>query len=538
MAHYLITILSVVVLVCFQFKFFLQLKQQLKLYMNIFNGSNDIILESEDGINIISFKPNRSPIFKTIIDTLNGYLMENEGAASDFHLMKDVVDRNCDSVEEEIATLTPMPLYFGLIGTMIGILVGVGLLVLTGGLDSLLGVDTLQGGADAGGGIVQLLGGVAIAMVSSIMGIGLTTYGSYLNKSAKSKLTADKNAFFSWIQVKLLPSLGGDAKSAMHELQRNLAIFNKTFSDNITGLNDAFGSVGNSCKDQLELMTILKNMDVSQMATANVQVLKELQKSTVEFERFNQYMNNVTMYLEKVEALNNGVNEHLNRTHAIEKMGEFFQAEVLQIEERKGVINSAVSDIDRTLMKTLDELNENANIQLNHFIERSVELQDKFSKAIERQRDEANSYSKEQQNKFNIAIDVQAKAMEARLSESNAIIDEIRGLGELKACMQSVVEETKTQNNKLDSLVKAISASCNFSAPVESTCNNRNIDIEEKVDRFSIVKNIAIVAACFIVSSAAIFYLGKEFQKESKPVHVVSENNTGTSNGITDNSQM
>ena len=52
--------------------------------------------------------------------------------------MKDIIDRNCDSVEEEIQALIPIPIYLGLVGTMLGILVGAGLLVFSGGLHDLL----------------------------------------------------------------------------------------------------------------------------------------------------------------------------------------------------------------------------------------------------------------------------------------------------------------------------------------------------------------------------------------------------------------
>ena len=61
---------------------------------------------------------------------MNNYLDNNKSAVSDFHLMKDIVDRNCDAKEEEIQTQIPVPLYLGLIGTMSGILIGVGFLVL------------------------------------------------------------------------------------------------------------------------------------------------------------------------------------------------------------------------------------------------------------------------------------------------------------------------------------------------------------------------------------------------------------------------
>ena len=50
-------------------------------------------------------------ITKKIIDSLNIYLIRNKGVASDFHLIKDIVERNCDVIEEDINQTISLPLY-------------------------------------------------------------------------------------------------------------------------------------------------------------------------------------------------------------------------------------------------------------------------------------------------------------------------------------------------------------------------------------------------------------------------------------------
>lgn len=498
--HYIAIIVAIAIIISMQIKFFAQNRDKLRLLKSIFDIKKGSSLETSEigNATIIIEKPQGiSPVFSEIIDTINDYLYENKGAASDFHLIKDVVDRNCDSVEEEVATLTPIPLYFGLIGTMIGILVGVAFLVFSGGIDSLL----TAGDVNAGAGIVELLGGVALAMVSSIVGIGLTTYGSYLTKGAKNQLNGDKNKFLSWIQVKLLPSLSGNATSAIYTLQSNLTTFNKTFSDNIEGMNDAFSVVGQSYKDQLELMTILRDLDISKMATANVQVLKELKKSTVEFERFNQYLHNVSNYIDNVQKLNSGINEHLNRTQLIEQMGEFFKEEIQQIESRKGLINSVAGEIDNTLRNTLNQLEESADKQIQFFIENSVALQEKFNKVIEEQAKEANRIANEQRDKFNSAIEEQASTMQMRLKETATILEEIKHLKDVKSSMDGIESATREQNKKLDSLISVLS---------EGNYNNIIPQSSNGTKTTSKLSTIAIVVTCAVVSIAALLYIGKE----------------------------
>ena len=94
---------------------------------------------------------------KEITKSLNMYLQKNEGAASDFNLMKDVVERYCDAEENEINIQQPVPLYLGLMGTMIGIIIGIGFIAFNGGL--------------ASGALMKNIGSlmtcVAIAMIAS-----------------------------------------------------------------------------------------------------------------------------------------------------------------------------------------------------------------------------------------------------------------------------------------------------------------------------------------------------------------------------------
>ena len=156
-----------------------------------------------------------NPTFKTIIESINVYLKKNKGNAIDYHLIKDIVDRNCDALEDEIQAQLPMPLYAGLAGTMSGVIVGVGYLWLSGGLKELLSTDKTEQVANAvaktgeqavtsgADGIEAVLGGIALAMLASFIGIILTTFGSWRAKSVKVQVEIGKQKFLSWLQQEL-----------------------------------------------------------------------------------------------------------------------------------------------------------------------------------------------------------------------------------------------------------------------------------------------------------------------------------------------
>ncbi len=548
MLHYIIIIIVIITIVLSQFYFFGKNRSKLKELENIFpkDTDDDLSTFTDDDLTTIE-SDYSSPIFLKVVHTINDYLTKNKGAASDFILIKDVVDRNSDSVEEEIATLTPIPLYLGLIGTMFGILIGVGFLVFTGGIEALLSTAS----EDANSGIMELLGGVALAMISSIMGIFLTTSASYLTKDAKSTLNSNKNAFFSWIQVELLPSLSNNAATAVYTLQQNLAIFNTTFSSNIEGMNKAFSTVNESHKDQLELMKLVERMDVTMMAKANIQVLKELQKSTAELDKFNIYMSNVSSYLENVQQLNAGINEHLNRTHVIEEMGVFFKSEIQQIESRKAAISRIVGSVDQTLNQSLVQIQENTEQHLTKFIHHSATQQDKFidavndfdCKATSTMQDQQERFNKisgdqqekiedsiveqrgrlnlaideqqerigvsmlEQRDKFNKVIDEQSQSLKNQLQETSVLIEEIRNLGSLKSIMQSIETSTSANSENTENLTLAIRDLCQSQSDQGYVIHNDNQPASDSTAKWM---KITVITASIIIGIAGLLYIAME----------------------------
>lgn len=155
--------------------------------------------------------------FTSIITSINGYLEKNRTGNTDYHLMKDIVERCSDTQEENVSTQVPIPLYAGLMGTMIGAIVGIGYLWRSGELAALLGASD---SAVAGKGIEALLACVAMAMAASFVGILLTTIGSVRLKNAKIEMANNKDSFLSWLQQNLLPAIANDTSSALIRVSR------------------------------------------------------------------------------------------------------------------------------------------------------------------------------------------------------------------------------------------------------------------------------------------------------------------------------
>jgi biopolymer transport protein ExbB/TolQ len=440
--------------------------------------------EYKDAVKVLQIKVNKNnPTLDEICNALNMYLQKNKGAASDFHLMKDVVERYCDAEEEEISVQQPIPLYLGLMGTMVGIIVGIGFIAVSGGLSSTTLMDN----------ITSLMTCVAIAMAASLVGIFCTTLISWNSKSATTKVEADKNRFYSWLQTELLPVLSGNAVNALYLLQQNLTTFNQTFQSNISGLDKALAKVVESSKEQTELISLIKDIDIKRVAQANITVLKELKECTGEIEVFNRYLHNVSEYLTAVNELNGNINEHLNRTHAIEQMGEFFEREINQVQAREQYINQVVANVDNVLRRTVESLEESTRERITTLRNNSVSEFDALLQHYAQQKTEFERQLQEQREEF-----------AARSEETITLMKEIKNLAEVKSVMSQVLEATKNQTAAIERLANSLKNQPNGSytqTAVEPTSFNPKIELPR-----SIVYMVAVITISAVASLGIYIY--------------------------------
>lgn len=449
--HIIWIIVVIIGVFIIQLCLFVSTLRKLKVFQNIFaDDSNDYRVDQEEDTNeitgISSSHDNR--ILISIIGSINNYLENNSQSTADFHLIKDMVERNCESAEDEINAQVPMPLYCGLMGTMFGILIGVGYLVGTGALAELIGA-TQQGGNNGVDGIQALLGGVALAMITSICGIIFTTIGSYVAKNAKKTEESKKNIFLSWMQAKLLPELSSDTATALSKLSRNLVSFNKTFSQNTQDLRDTLSIVNETTQGQAELLETVRHLNISRMAAANIEVYDKLKNATDEIGRFGEYVNNINTYIASVQALSAKLDDADERTRMIEEMAAFFKKERANLDSMKALISKTIGEADEKLIEAASNFKTSATNQFTALTSHTASQQEKFRSAVE-----------EQQSTMLTAISEQKKVLEGalqqRMDELQKLTGELQQLQPVKESMSKLEAATQEQNKKIDRLTDAI----------------------------------------------------------------------------------
>ena len=295
-------------------------------------------------VNLVISNAKTNYIFDNILFAINNYLIRNRGASSDFNLIKDVVERNTNAVEEDINLTIGIPLYLGLMGTMIGIVIG------------LFNMPDLAAvGADFNEGISLLIGGVKIAMIASFTGLLLTIINSgWTFKSSLSLIESRKNDLYTFFQIELLPIINQGLASTLESLQRNLMSFNDKFTDQLTAfastvssLSGIFDSSKEAIKAQKDLLDSIDKTKVAEMTRYNVKVLQQLDISVIKFEKFNTYLTNVNLFVDNSQQIVGRTNELLERT-------DNFKAIAINLESRLDQSQKLLEFLIRIMTVTLE----------------------------------------------------------------------------------------------------------------------------------------------------------------------------------------
>jgi hypothetical protein len=415
------------------------------------DDNNDI---KSQRLKILTSKLRNSKTFTNILNSINKYLVRNCSSVADFNLIKDIVERNTDSLEEEINLTISTPLYLGLMGTMLGIVIG---------LFSMTDVIGTDGGSSDG--IAILLGSVKVAMIASFVGLLLTIVNSaIIFKGTKYRVEANKNDLFTLIQVELLPSLNQGMAATFQSLQRNLFSFNEKFDSNLDRLTTVFDKNYESILMQKQLAEFLDKTKMSEMTKYNVQVLRELNIAIIEFEKFNIMFKNINSYLSNSFQLTDKSNELLSRTGNFEVIAntigqnisqsnellQFLTTHFSDLKSHSQKVNESVSEVSYGIKDVFDQLknslqsesrilNEEAALRNEESKYVFTSFIDQLKKSFEIQEDEFKismlNFSKE----LKLSFENQEELFKASIEEKKSNLDYLKFL-------EPLFTEVKSQN--------------------------------------------------------------------------------------------
>lgn len=426
--------------------------KRMGIFSRIFEETSSWGIQTSNyGQTVAGIRGKGNSVFYQIKDSINDYLGNSQGSVIDYNILKDSVDRNCESVEDEINAQMPVPLYCGLAGTMAGVIVGLFSLLFEDSISNLMvsGGKSVQAASvamdGAANGINDLLAGVAMAMIASILGIILTTTNSILFKRFKRQEEVGKNKFLSWMQSVLLPKLPNDISDAFSRLVANLNKFNGTFKENTQGLGRTLSKINEAYSIQADIVESIQKMDVAKMATANVKVLKALNESTEKLEQFNYYLNSIKGYTMEIESFRKQLNSEDDMVYLLIEMKgtlqgikDFFKEELGEINSRKAAIGKSIDNVDTYITGALDKLNKT-----------SVSSVDGLKMQIDHQADELEKFlEQEKQMLQDMSQEVRIE-FEKQISQVPNISKRLEDITKLPAQLEQLSNSIAESNKKL-----------------------------------------------------------------------------------------
>lgn len=442
---FIIEIGIVGIILFFQVRFFLTNKKKRNILASIFpeNIENHFKTgQDEEGVAQIAIEDYDNNVLNDeIVEPINAYLRKNKGA-TDYHIIKDLTDRSCDKIQEEVDLYNPIPLYLGLCGTMLGIIVGIFFLWLGGGLDSLLASSSefaISNDASASQGIQHLLGGVALAMIASFVGVFMTILGTKWTKSAVADNEDGRNRFLSWIQCNLLPKMSSDVVSTLGVFYSNLNNFNSVFSENSKELKKAFEQIQKAYQGQTEYTKELNKLDIDKAQLA----FASLGAATQRINELNTFLKDSSSYISRIVELNDKLDAADARTKAIEDMGIFFKNEIEQITLRKSLLSESVGKIDLALTEAMTGLQDSTKEHVGKLQEYLAKVYIDFQDAVSEQQKlltEKLSESSDLLAQFNRLENIENKLV--KLDRLDDLVAAVTSLGERLDTLQTTIKDT------------------------------------------------------------------------------------------------
>ncbi|WP_017731573.1 hypothetical protein [Nafulsella turpanensis] len=284
-----------------------------------------------------------SETFQQTLDDSNTYLRKNRGGAASFQMLKELGERPMEREESAAAGQLTTPLYTGLLGTFLGILLGLAAIVEAGVTE-----DSIQG----------FLTGVMVAMAGSFGGLLFTLLSSYHFRKARQQALQRQQDYLSFLQVELLPALEQDMASSLGGLRTVLDQFNKDFFQKIIDFKEVFANLSNYVGVQEKFLTALESSGYSRLTEANLQFFEKIQENKALFEEFGSYQRSLNESLQLGREAAGDIREVVERLRQIDDMQAYMRQNEELLRKQVGYL-TAHQDRMQDLTNTIQQ----------HFIE-------------------------------------------------------------------------------------------------------------------------------------------------------------------------
>lgn len=286
-----------------------------------------------DEMNVsLIYNTSGSAAFKQVVVETNEYLCKNAGTSADLGVLQDICEKKLEVKENAARSTLNLPLFIGLGGTFIGIIIGV--IGFAMDLNSLFGstkstetaVVTTAQLPDSNAAVSEifstdqtsltpeeesnetnslqfLLYGIGCAMIASLCGLGLTVWNTAFNyKKATADLDTKKNEYFDFLRRELMPTLANSMTSSLNSLKGVLGHFVDKFGRNLDAYADSAELLNDNLEKQHLVLSQIQDLGMTRMANRVAAAFTQLNDAADALNTFYQYQQGLNVTMQQVQT--------------------------------------------------------------------------------------------------------------------------------------------------------------------------------------------------------------------------------------------
>ncbi len=417
--------------------------------------------ENEDNLTLIA-EPEGSQKAQEMVNEINDYITKTNGAV-EYAVIKDKTERKIDSLFDFATSKVSFPTYLGLMGTFFGVYIG--LKCFNAGLGQGDGGITDQM-------VKELIGGIIVSMVTSLVGLLLMTLSNIHASRVQKKVDAQKDEFFEFIQMEVIPTLGTNISSSLNRLRSTIGKFEPSFRAVIEEFKEAF----RDCTDMFK-GTFAENAEVltkavaemgSNMTLINENIQKQDQLLTtlrqrdmvVTLDKFVTAANSFDSVTTSIQKLEEAKERIIASTNTLTEKQESYN-QSLEIPTRLLQQINAILDRVTTFEKSIDALGVNiaqtqllGNTQINAIEEQLNALKAKHRLVSGYQETQVEELDKIYQDQSKAVKDL-SDAFKRVVAQNKDDIEE--AMRQFKSAYDTIVRDCKTGvEQKLEEFITAL----------------------------------------------------------------------------------
>lgn len=477
-----------------QFGFFFSTRRKLKELSHFFPSKKWETSGDEEHLTLIAV-PEESKNAQELVSEINDYITKTNGAV-EYAVIKDKTERRIDSLYEFATSKISFPTHLGLMGTFLGVYIG---------------LECFNAGLGQGDGgitdqmIKELIGGIIVSMVTSLIGLVLMTFSNIHASNVQKEVDAQRDEFFKFLQMSVIPTLGTNVSSSLNRLRSTIGNFEPSFRAVIEEFKTAFRDCTDMFKGTFAENAEVLTKSVAEMGSNMTLINENIQKQdqllatlrqremVVTLDKFVSAANSFDAVTTSIQKLEEAKERIIASTNTLAEKQESYN-QSLEIPTRLLQQVNAILDRVTTFEKSINALGVNieqtqllGNTQINAIEEQLNALKTKHSLIYRYQDTEVEELDKIYKEQSKAVMDL-SDTFKRVVAQNKDDIE--TAMGDFKEAYDKVVRTCKTGvQQKLDEFIEAL---------------NKTLDVEDANRKLSNLDRLQALEASLGDIKAAI----------------------------------